>query len=114
LNRLTDRLCGQKERKFRRSKITETGDDFTSCNPCMVPTEIQNIIIKMETGKFTKVEHHSSMKTNGKAINNAQHTANSPKIFCSTTAEHSNAIYFYDKGRGNKICQNQSVVISQI
>jgi hypothetical protein len=80
----------------------------------MVHKEIQQIIIKMETGKFTKPEHHSSMKTNDKAINNTQHTANSPKIFFFTAAEHSNAIYFYDKGRDNKICQNQSVVISQI
>jgi hypothetical protein len=80
----------------------------------MVHNNIQKIIIKMETGKFTKVEDHSSMKTHDQAINNAQHRANSPKIFCLTTAEHSNAIYFYDKGRGNKICQNQSVVISQI
>jgi hypothetical protein len=76
----------------------------------MVHKEIQNIIIKMETGKFTKVEHHSSMKTNDKAINNAQHTANSPKLFCLTTAERSNAIYVYDIGSDNKICQNQSMV----
>jgi hypothetical protein len=67
----------------------------------------------METGKFTTVEHHSSMKTNDKAINNAEHTANSTKTFCLTTAEHSNAIYIYNR-RDNKICQNQSMVIFQI
>jgi hypothetical protein len=57
----------------------------------------------METGKYTKIEQSPSMNTNDKGINNAEHIANSPKIYFLTTAEHSNATHFYDKGRDNKI-----------
>jgi hypothetical protein len=54
----------------------------------MVHKEMQKITVKMETGKYIKAEQHSSMKTNYKGINDAEHTTNSPKIFCLTTAEH--------------------------
>jgi hypothetical protein len=39
--------------------------------------ETRKIIVKMETGKYTKVEQSPSMKTNDKGINNAEHTQNS-------------------------------------
>jgi hypothetical protein len=69
----------------------------------MAHKEIRKIIVKMETDKYTKVEQRPSMKTNDKGTNNAEHIPNSPKIYCLTIADISNATHFYDKGRNNNL-----------
>ena len=69
----------------------------------MAHKEIRKITVKMDAGKYAKVEQSPSMKTNHKGINNAECIANSSKTYFLTTAEHSNATHFYDKGRDNKI-----------